>query len=302
MSRKLFLLAALMAGLASGPAGMAMAQPAAAQAAAPAETRLPHISVQSIGSGAPVVLIPGLASPRAVWDGIAPELARGHRVLLVQVNGFGGDDPGANVRDGQQDRLLAGIVEDLSTYLRDNRIERPAVIGHSMGGLIGMLLVKAHPERVGRLMVVDTLPFFGVLMGPNATPESVRPIAVQLRTALQGQSGPQPVPAAMSLSEAGRTRIGGWMNAANHQVTGQAIYEDATSDLRGDVPALGRVPMTVLYAVSDPARADMFRNIFAGAYAAAPSIHVVPVENSAHFIMLDQPDRFREAVMAFLAG
>ena len=75
----------------------APASPSAnAQASASAETRLAHISVVSIGSGDPVVLIPGLASPRAVWDGIAPELARGHRVLLVQVNGFGGDDPGAN--------------------------------------------------------------------------------------------------------------------------------------------------------------------------------------------------------------
>jgi pimeloyl-ACP methyl ester carboxylesterase len=106
----------------------------------------------------------------------------------------------------------------------------------------------------------------------------------------------------MSLTDAGRARVGGWMNAANHHVTGQAIYEDATSDLRGDVPAIGRVPTTVLYAVSDPARADMFRSIFAGAYAAAPSIRVIPVENSAHFIMLDQPDRFREAVMAFLSA
>ena len=303
MTRKLFLLAALMAGLAAAPASVLAAQtvPAATSAAAPAETRLPHISIQSTGQGAPVVLIPGLASPRAVWDGIAPELARGHRVLLVQVNGFGGDDPGANVRDGQRDALLAGIVDDLSTYLRAHRIERPAVIGHSMGGLIGMLLVKGHPDQVGRLMVVDALPFFGVLMGPNATLETVRPIAAQLRTALQAQSGPQPVPASMTLTEAGRARVGGWMNAANHQVTGQAIYEDATSDLRGDVPAIGQVPTTVLYAVSDPARADMFRSIFAGAYAAAPSIQVIPVENSAHFIMLDQPARFAGLVAAFLS-
>jgi pimeloyl-ACP methyl ester carboxylesterase len=151
-------------------------------------------------------------------------------------------------------------------------------------------------------MVVDTLPFFGVLMSPAATADTVRPIAAQLRTALQGQSGPQPVPPSMTLTEAGRARVGAWMNAANHQVTGQAIYEDATSDLRGDVPAIGRVPTTVLYAVSDPAREAMFRSIFAGAYAAAPSIRVVPVENSAHFIMLDQPDRFREAVTAFLGA
>jgi pimeloyl-ACP methyl ester carboxylesterase len=46
----------------------------------------------------------------------------------------------------------------------------------------------------------------------------------------------------------------------------------------------------------------MFQSVFAGAYAAAPSIRVVPVEGAAHFIMLDQPERFRAAVDSFLAG
>src|SRR5579884_4555235 len=81
-----------------------------AHAAAPtAEQRLPHISIVSEGSGSPVVLIPGLSSPRAVWDGVAPELARSHRVILVQVNGFAGDDPGANLQAG----ILAGAVDEL---------------------------------------------------------------------------------------------------------------------------------------------------------------------------------------------
>jgi len=122
-----------------------------------------------IGSGDPVVLIPGLASPRAVWAGIAPELARNHRVLLVQVNGFGGDDPGAN----NGENILDGVVADLVAYFRDHGIEHPAIIGHSMGGLIGMMLAKTHQERVGRLMIVDALPFFGVLVSPTATPETV---------------------------------------------------------------------------------------------------------------------------------
>ena len=216
----------------------------------------------------------------------------------MQVNGFGGDDPGANLQDG----VLAGIVDDLVRYLRDNRIERPAVIGHSMGGLVGMLLARDHPERVGRLMVIDSLPFFGVLISPAATPETVRPVAEQLRTMLQAQTGPQPVPPAMSLTEGARSRISAWMNAANHRVAGQAIYEDATSDLRADVPAIGRVPTTVLYAVPDQATGAMFRNVFTSAYAAAPSTRLVPVEHSAHFIMLDQPERFRSEVATFLAG
>jgi pimeloyl-ACP methyl ester carboxylesterase len=294
---KLYRLVALL-GLASLAPQILHAQTPAAPATAPAETRLPHISVQSMGRGEPVVLIPGLASPRDVWNGIAPELARDHRVLLVQVNGFGGDEPGANLREG----ILPGVVADLVHYFDENRIARPAVIGHSMGGLIGMMLARAHPEHVGRLMIVDSLPFFGVMMAPDATPETVRPIAEQLRTMLSGQTGDQPAPPNMSLTDAGRARIAAWMSTANHRVAGQAAYEDLTSDLRADVPAIGRVPTTVLYAVPNPAMVAMVRATFAGAYAAAPSIRVVPVENSAHFIMLDQPERFREAVMAFLGA
>jgi len=144
-----------LAGLACLSPEALRAEPVTASVAASVETRLPHISVQSIGRGAPVVLIPGLASPREVWSAIAPQLARGHRVLLVQVNGFGGDDPGANLREG----VIAGIVEDLDRYLRENRIERPAVIGHSLGGLVGMLLARDHPERVGVLLVFVRVSF-----------------------------------------------------------------------------------------------------------------------------------------------
>jgi pimeloyl-ACP methyl ester carboxylesterase len=276
----------------------AQAPAPAPASAAPAETRLAHISVQSIGGGDPVVLIPGLASPRAVWDGIAPALAAHHRVLLVQVNGFGGDDPGANASEG----LLSGVVADIVRYLDDNHIPRAAVVGHSMGGLIGMMLAKDHPDRVAKLMIVDSLPFFGVLVAPDATVDSVRPVAARMRDTVANGHGDQAAPPNMSLTDAGRARVAAWLNASNRAAVGEALYEDMTTDLRGDVPAIGRVPTTVLYAVPDPAMAAMFRGVFAGAYAAAPSIRVVPIEGSAHFIMLDQPERFRQAVDAFLAG
>ena len=59
----------------------------AAAGAAATETRLPHISVVKLGHGNPVVLIPGLSSPRAVWDGVAPVLARTHTVYLSSSTG-----------------------------------------------------------------------------------------------------------------------------------------------------------------------------------------------------------------------
>ena len=83
-------------------------------AASPAaEKRLGHISIVSEGSGSPVVLIPGLSTPRAVWDGVAPELVRNHRVISSKINGFGGDDPGMNLAPG----ISTALVADLHAYL-----------------------------------------------------------------------------------------------------------------------------------------------------------------------------------------
>src|SRR3546814_6211317 len=92
--------------LASAVTRMAVLHPAAghsapaapvAAAATADTTQMDHISVQATGSGAPVILIPGLASPRAVYDGIVPAIEGTHRVYTVQVNGFGGGDPGKNL-------------------------------------------------------------------------------------------------------------------------------------------------------------------------------------------------------------
>src|SRR5688500_13604760 len=170
MRRISLLLSAAMLAISAVPAS---ASPGAAAEVGAPHARLSRISIQTIGKGDPVILIPGLASPRSVWDGVAPELAKRHRLILVQLNGFGGDDPGGNSKPG----ILPGAVSELAGYLADNKIEQPALIGHSMGGLVGMMLARDHPQAVGRLMIVDALPFFGVLMSPGATVEAVRPVA-----------------------------------------------------------------------------------------------------------------------------
>ena len=84
------------AAICLAPLVILQAQPEPAHAAAPAasaETRMDHISIVTMGKGSPVVLVAGLASPRAVWDGVAAGIAKTHRVYLVQVNGFGGVHP-----------------------------------------------------------------------------------------------------------------------------------------------------------------------------------------------------------------
>lgn len=292
-------------------ATMAVSFPFASEARAaldaPAEeVRMGHISMVETGSGAPVVLIPGLATPRAVWGSLADELALSHRVLLVQVNGFGGDDPGENLQPG----ILDGVVADLSRYLDQNQLPSTAVIGHSMGGLIAMIFAKRHPESVERLMTVDALPFFAAQLAPpggDITVAEAEPTARMMRDTIAARYGREPDLATIEASLAGmslrpenRERMVSWSIAADARVIAQAIFENMTTDIRPELSSI-RVPITVVYPWNDqglpPDRIDAFyRRQFSG----AADIRFVDIADSAHFVMLDQAEIFEEKVHTFL--
>lgn len=279
-------------------------QPAAAAVAAPATvTQMGHISVQAMGKGSPVILIPGLASPRAVWDGVAPELARTHTVYLVQVNGFGGDDPRDNLTPG----ILDGVVAELHAFVVEHKLKGAAVVGHSMGGTTALLWAKVWPGDIGRLMVVDALPFTGDIFMPNASVAALEPQAAAMRDQMvagygkPNQTAAEATAAALALKPESRARVVAWSMAADSRVAGIAMYEDLTTDLRPDMAVIA-TPITLVYPWSGQmpqARADAF---YRAEYAKAPHVTFVPVGDAAHFVMLDQPDAFRAALTAFLVN
>ena len=87
--------------------------------------------------------------------------------------------------------------------------------------------------------------------------------------------------------------------AADPRVTAEALYEDMTTDLRPDLPQIVS-PITLVYPApaSGPAMGEM---LYKAAYATGPHVVLVPIADSAHFVMLDQPVSFRAALDAFLA-
>jgi pimeloyl-ACP methyl ester carboxylesterase len=276
----------------------ARAEPASV--ATSAEQRLSHISIVAMGSGSPVVLIPGLSSPRAVWDGLAPKLAADHTVYLVQVNGFGGDDPGANLQPG----VLDGIVADLHDYLAAHKAEPARVIGHSMGGLVALMLAKAHPGDASAVMAVDALPYVGEIFVPGATVAQLEPQAKAMRDQMVAGFGkPNPANAAtaksMALTPAAQAKVAAWMAKADSRVSGQAMYDDLTTDLRPDMASIA-TPITLVFPYSDAMPKERAQPFYRAQYAKAPHVTLVPVADSGHFVMLDQPQAFAAAVDAFV--
>jgi len=253
-----------------------------------------RFDVETMGNGPDVVLIPGLNSTREVWRPTAEALAAGHTVHMVQLAGFG-SPAGANA-DGA---ILDPLVDELAAYLQAKSIASPAIVGHSLGGFTAMRLALRHPDAVGRIVVVDSLPFFSVLFDPSATAESAGPQAAQIKAmtlALGRQAEPadcdkvSPVFARMSKTREGRCKVAHWAAQADPVVSAQLVFELMTTDLRHEIGALA-VPATVLYA-RDPAMgpAEGIDALWRSNYAAAADTVLIPIDGSLHFTMLDNFD------------
>lgn len=261
-----------------------------------------RFTVEVEGGGPDVILIPGLATSRAEFDDLARELGGRWRLHRVQVAGFAGSSPGPNAVGP----VIAPLVEQLHQYIAARGLRRPAIIGHSMGGLIGLLLAERHPEDVGRLMIVDSLPFYSVIVSPTLTSAQVEPMAAQLRdaviTATPAQYSASEAQTARRLSKtpAGQILVADWGSKSDQGVAARATYDDMITDARPGLAGV-QTPVTVLYAwdlaMAPQAAVD---GLYAGQYASLPHKTLQRIDGSFHFIPLDQPAAFARAVSNFL--
>lgn len=291
-------------GCASGPTAGDGPAPAPSVATARVCDGSGRFTVTVRGRGPDVVLVPGLVSSTAPFEAIAARLEATHRVHLVQVAGFAGAPIGANAGPGPH---LPGLVGALSAYI--DCVGGPvSLIGHSMGGLTGLILAADAPQRLTRLMIVDALPFFSVLIDPNATAESIRPMA-------EGTAGfilAQPDAAFRAGQERTiRTLVKSpdWQGraleaslASDRGLMAAVTAEVMQTDMRPRLASI-TVPTTVLYAwdAAMPAPPAAVERLYQTNYAGLPGVRLERIDNALHFIMVDQPEVFAAAVDRFLA-
>ena len=292
-----------LAGLAvilTGVPATTLAQPAPAPAPAAASLKLfpdsrvvvrDRISVEVVGAGPDIVMIPGLASSRETWRVTATRLRGRYRVHLVQVAGFAGEPARANASGPVFDPVLAEIDAYCASLAKP-----PIVMGHSLGGTLGLALAERHPEHLSRLLIVDALPFYGVIMGgPTATSDSIRPMAEAMKARMGGRmpdAAARGMASQMVTAPADIDRVVGWMGASEPATVGAAMTDDMVADLRPGLAAV-KTPITVLYETP-------LEPMIQSGYAPLGPKTLVAVPDAKHFIMFDQPARFEAEVDAFL--
>lgn len=257
--------------------------------------------VQVTGQGAPIVLIPGLASSGAVWDGTVKRYCANHQCHVLTLAGFAGvpaiDAP-----------LLATTEQQLSAYIATNKLGKPVVIGHSLGGFLGLKLAIDHPEQVGRLVVVDSLPAMAATQMPSITSAQMKEMAAGMRTRMLGmdadayQASQLQTLRTMISKEDDVQRALVWGKQSDRTTVANAMAEMMGEDLRQDIARI-KAPTLVLgswIAYKNFGTQQQFGQMYAAQYGQLAGVKVEMADTARHFIMLDDPRWMYDRIDAFL--
>jgi pimeloyl-ACP methyl ester carboxylesterase len=245
------------------------------------------VGIDESGDGPVVVLLHGAGSSYRTWHRVAPPLAVSHRVLAVDLPGFG---TSAAPPNGYDPRLVADRVAESLHQLGAARYD---LVGHSLGGAVATHLAARHPHRVGRLVLIAPLGLRPVSPLTAQAAAAAFAMVLRLRRLLVARHAANPAarrvalrrvvfdPVALSAIDA-RLMINASADATR---TAAAVRAVLSEDLAG-VLACVAAPVTLIWG-----RRDRILNPAAISVAqhAQPTLRVIHVERCGHLPMLEAP-------------
>ncbi|HEU4629802.1 MAG TPA: alpha/beta hydrolase [Gemmatimonadaceae bacterium] len=270
---------------------------------APADTAAPF-TVTVTGHGRPMLLVPGLMSGGAVWDGVVARYRDRYELHVLTLAGFAGAPPLDSV---QAPRFLAAERDAIIRYIRERRLDRPVLVGHSLGGFLALWVAADAPDLVGPVIAVDGVPYLMALGDSTMTPERARPQAGAIRAAYAAFTPAQVAvqtrlgAAQMTRDPARATTLEAWARTSDPATVGRAVAEMMTTDLRDSVAAI-RAPV-LLVGAGNGAAGDALVRVRASyerQLRRVPDARVVIAADARHFVMWDDPAALTAAMDHFL--
>lgn len=253
------------------------------------------------GDGPPLMLVHGLGGTIENWRGLAPALARRHRVLVPDLPGHGRSDPLPETPD------LDALAEAMLALVAHEEAAPAAWIGHSLGGLVALRSAVQRPDAVRGLVLAAAA-------GPSSTSRSAEAALTLLALVKPGKLI-APFRHSWSRSRAGRRAAFGWwgvadpgamepelaeaflVGPAHHRNTAQAGRALLASDPRADLDRVA-CPTLLLWGASDnwvPLADGM-------EYARRLRAPLRAIAGCGHLLIGERPDACLAAIDEFLAS
>ncbi len=272
---------------------------------APAERfEIDGVLVERHGNrGRPLILVPGLASGSWVWQDTIRAFAADHALYVLTLPGFDGRPPAGPAP-------FAGARAAIGKLIAQRRLDKPVLVGHSLGGILGFALAEERPQALGGLVSIDGLPVFPGT--EDSTPQQREQQATALRARLAAVK-----PGDFARQQQGYMRTIGVLDmdkadalaqltarsdpAAVGQYTAEVLALDLRPGLKDiAVPVLVLAPYFDLDSqqqnVSQLAKTEYYSALVEG----VPNVRVAPIAPARHFAMFDQPEMVNAAIRAFL--
>jgi pimeloyl-ACP methyl ester carboxylesterase len=238
------------------------------------------------GEGQPVLFFPGFTCTSEVWEDSVEELSKNYECHVFTFAGFGEVAP-------IEKPWLPKIKEAIIDYVKEQELENPIVVGHSLGGALGLWLATDENHPYSKVIVVDALPSTGALMMPNFNSEDIvyeSPWNKQMlamdepsfeKMARQMATG-------MTLNTQKQKQITDWIIQADRETYVYGYTDLLRLDLREDIAKIN-IPVTVLGA-THPYGKEMANTTYENQYKKLENYNLEFADGSAHFIMYDKPE------------
>ncbi|MEX1033815.1 MAG: alpha/beta hydrolase [Cellvibrionaceae bacterium] len=269
-------------------------------------TTFQDMAIRTTGAGRDLIFIPGLSSSYQAFADICDAVKSAHRCHLVQLPGFAGQPPLDNVSEG----FLEPVTAQLVAYIRESQLDRPVLVGHSLGGFVALLIASQYPDLVHGLVIVDSLPFLPAAQNPAATVEQMQPVAARMKSSMLAQSA-EAYERRMPTQLMGMTRdqsrldtLMEWGLASDRVTIAQAMYDMYTMDIRSHLDRV-TAPAKVLGAwaayESMGSTKEATLAIFEQQYRLLDNKSIHMSEAGYHFLMWDDPEWLINHLHTFLS-
>jgi N-formylmaleamate deformylase len=263
-------------------------------------------AVEKIGSGKPMILIPGLFCSGKVWEETVHHFKDRFTCYSITLPGFAGQ------KAIQSDSLLKTVAAQLTDYIVENNLKKPVIIGHSLSGVLALQIGESYPGLAGEIIIVSSAPFLPALsMGTAITLDSAKKIGVLIKNGMKNMT-PDQIAQSQKFSlptmihDSAKIALVTAMAVKSDAYTqGEVMYELFGTDLRSEMKNI-HCPVLALgdwigYRQYGATRENVLKN-YKDQFSLAEKTTIAINDSSYHFIMFDQPIWFYSEVEKFLGN